>query len=75
MYTDAMRRLQIYIDDDLDELLATAAARGGTSKAAIIRGVVRERLGSSTQAHDPFADLIGAYDAEPGEVDEVVYGG
>ncbi|MHB1527250.1 MAG: ribbon-helix-helix domain-containing protein [Candidatus Dormibacteria bacterium] len=70
-----MRRLQIYIDADLDELLAAEAASRQTSKAAIIRRLVRERLGGSGAGGDePLGQLIGAYNADPGDVDGVVYG-
>ncbi|MGH7639299.1 MAG: CopG family transcriptional regulator [Candidatus Dormibacteria bacterium] len=69
-----MKRLQIYIDEELDERLAAEAARDATSKAALIRRAVREHLGQSAGEAEPLADLIGAYDLEPGSVDEVVYG-
>lgn len=75
MYTDVMRRLQIYIDEELDERLAAEAARGKTSKAALVRLAVRERLGQPESGADPLDQLIGAYDAAPGKIDEVVYGG
>ncbi len=67
-----MRRLQISIDDDLDDALAGEAARRKTSKAALIREYVRERLGSK-ETRDPMAPLVGDIDAEAGDVDEVVY--
>jgi hypothetical protein len=35
---------------------------------------VRDRLGRRGQLADPFAHLVGAYDADAGVVDEVVYG-
>lgn len=69
-----MKRLQIYIDEDLDDALALEAARTKRSKAAIVREAVRERLGESDDVEDPFAPLIGAFDFEPGDIDEVVYG-
>jgi hypothetical protein len=43
------------------------------SKAALIREYVREHAGDGGHAHDPLADFIGAIDAEPGDIDEVVY--
>ncbi|HUY08945.1 MAG TPA: CopG family transcriptional regulator [Candidatus Dormibacteraeota bacterium] len=70
-----VRRLQIYIDEELDERLTTEAARGKTSKAALIRRGVRERFGQQDTGSDPLAELIGAYDQDPGGIDEVVYGG
>ena len=73
MYSLGMRRLQIYIDDDMDELLAVHARREGTSKAALIRSAVRERYAEYV-TDDPLDEWIGAIDAESGDVDDVVYG-
>jgi hypothetical protein len=73
MYTLMMRRLQIYIDDDMDEMLAMQARREGTSKAALIREAVRERY-ADYEASDPLDDWIGSVDAQPGDIDDVVYG-
>jgi hypothetical protein len=75
MYPSAVKRLQISIDVELDDALAAEAAKRGVSKAALIREYVRERLGDgSRRGHDPLDDLLGAIDAEPGDIDEVVYG-
>ncbi|MGH7608464.1 MAG: CopG family transcriptional regulator [Candidatus Dormibacteria bacterium] len=68
-----MKRLQIYIDEELVERLTAEAARDATSKAALIRLAVREHLGQTGPGADPLAALIGAYDLEPGAIDEVVY--
>lgn len=73
MYTLSMRRLQIYIDEEMDELLATRARREGTSKAALIRSAVREQY-VEYATDDPLDEWVGAVDAESGDVDEVVYG-
>lgn len=73
MYTVSMRRLQIYIDDDLDELLAVQARREGTSKAALIRSAVREQY-AQYGTEDPLDEWVGAVDAESGDIDDVVYG-
>lgn len=70
-----MRRIQIYIDEDLDESLAVAASQTGRSKAALIRMAVRDRLGQTGPVPDPLDELVGAYQLEPGDVDELVYGG
>ena len=72
MYTPHMRRLQIYIDDDMDELLAVQAKREGTSKAALIRLAVRERY-AEYGTDDPLEEWVGAVDAEPGDIDAAVY--
>jgi hypothetical protein len=68
-----MKRLQIYIDEDLDDALAVRARHGHTSKAALIREAVRRSIGEPGPAVDPFRDWIGGSDATPAPVDEVVY--
>jgi hypothetical protein len=69
-----MRRIQIYIEEQLDERLGTEAARSGVSKAALIREAVALRYGSSATFADPLDRLVASLDVEPGQVDEVVYG-
>lgn len=67
-----MRRLQISIDEELDEALAVEAARRHTSRAALIRELVRKQLRPPSEP-DPFATLIGDIDDDAGDIDEVVY--
>jgi len=74
MYHPAVKRLQISIEEELDDALAVEAARRRTSKAALIREFVRERLGGAKPGSDPMAALIGDIDAEAGDIDDVVYG-
>lgn len=74
MYTPTMKRLQIYIEEELDDALAAQARRTHTSKAAIIRDAVRHHIGEPEPLVDPFRDWIGGSDAEPANVDDVVYG-
>lgn len=69
-----MKRLQISIDEELDEALGVEAARRKTSKAALIREFVRERLGGRDGRADPMLALIGDIDDSAGDIDEVVYG-
>jgi hypothetical protein len=69
-----MRRLQIYIDEDLDDALAVQARRQGRSKAALIRDAVRRSMGERDAEPDPFRDWIGGSEAEPAPVDDIVYG-
>lgn len=71
-----MKRLQIYIEDELNEALAHEAARTKTSKAAVIRSIVGERLRPASSGRDPLDDVVGAIDVDvqPGDIDEVVYG-
>ena len=74
MYTLSVKRLQIYIDEDLDDALAIRARRTQTSKAAFIREAVCRWIGELGPPVDPFRDWIGGSDADPAPVDEVVYG-
>jgi len=74
MYTSVMKRLQIYIDEELDDALASRARRTHTSKAALIRDAVRRSIGEAEAPVDPFRDWIGGSDASPEPVDDVVYG-
>lgn len=76
MYTSSMRRIQIYIDEALDERLQAEAARTGRSKAALIRECVAARMGEAESLdEDPLTRLVGAFEGEPtADIDEVVYG-
>lgn len=74
MYTPYMRRLQISIEEQMDEALAVEAARRKTSKAALIREFVREKLGGTRPGADSMDRLIGDIDDEAGDIDELVYG-
>jgi Ribbon-helix-helix protein, copG family len=68
-----MKRLQISIEEEMDEALAMEAARRRMSKAAVIREYVSANL-DVRPSSDPMADLIGDIDDEAGDIDEVVYG-
>ena len=68
-----MRRLQIYIEEELDDALASRARRTHTSKAALIREAVRRSMDEPRPEADPFRDWIGGSDADPTPVDDVVY--
>jgi ribbon-helix-helix CopG family protein len=73
-----MRRIQIHIDDELDRVAESEAARRGISKAALIR----ESLASSLRSRlplepngDAWEEMCGWLDDEPVEdIDEAVYG-
>jgi hypothetical protein len=72
-----VKRLQIMIEEDLDAALGRQAAREKTSKAALIRRYVRERLEPLPPLEeDPLWELVGADpDAEPvDDIDEYLYG-
>jgi len=72
-----MKRLQIMIEEELDDALAQQAAREGVSKAALIRRYVGERLRPVPPLEeDPLWELVGiAGDAEPvADIDDFLYG-
>jgi ribbon-helix-helix CopG family protein len=69
-----MKRLQIYVEEELDDALAARAVRERTSKAALIRRFVAERLGRGTSTRDPLDAIMGRHDEEPGVIDDLVYG-
>ena len=69
-----MKRLQILIDEELDEALQRQALSEGTSKGALIRKYVRIHLTPLQPLEsDPIWRMKGADDFEPGSIDEVVY--
>ena len=69
-----MKRLQIMIDEDLDQALERRATSEGTSKADLIRKCVRAVLKPLPPlSADPIAQMVGADDFEPAPIDEVVY--
>jgi hypothetical protein len=70
-----MRRLQIYIDEPLDDVLSAEADRQGTSKAALIRrAVAREYPPAADQDDDGWAALDGWLEGEPiDDIDSVIY--
>lgn len=69
-----MKRLQIMIDEDLDEALERLAAQRRESKASLIRGFVRAAIQPLPPLEqDPITRMIGADDCAPASIDEVVY--
>jgi len=70
-----VRRIQIHIDEALDEAAAAEAARRGISKAALIRSSLAETVSTKPLEDDPWAALDGWLDHDPvGDIDEVLYG-
>jgi hypothetical protein len=73
-----MKRLQIMIEEELDDALDRQARREGTSKAALIRRYVGERLRPLPPIEeDPLWDLVGLVEGDAGDsssIDDVVYG-
>ena len=76
VYPLGMRRIQLYLDDDVDDALTAQAAKRGTSRSALVRDAVRLSLGADLHAAaDPVDDLIGWLDVEPeDDIDAVIYG-
>jgi hypothetical protein len=72
-----VKRLQIMIEEELDSALALEARRERTSKAALIRRYVRERLRPDRLPpleEDPLWSFVGGSDAEPvDDIDEFLY--
>jgi hypothetical protein len=75
-----VKRLQIMIEQDLDDALALQAGREGVSKAALIRRYVRERLQPNPLPpieEDPLWELVGMIKGgspdDSSRIDEVVY--
>lgn len=75
VYTMYMRRIQLYMHEDLDDALSAKAARLGTSRSALVRDAVRLALRTdSSDPGDPVDELIGWLDAEPeDDIDSVIY--
>jgi hypothetical protein len=73
-----VKRLQIMIDEDLDRILEQMARDERTSKAALIRRFVRERVKPLPPIdEDSLWGLLGIADIEdyePESIDDVVYG-
>lgn len=78
MYAHLMKRLQILIEEDLDEALAREARATGTSKGALLRAYAREKLQPLPPIQDdPIWGIVGMSDAEPvdpADIDDIVYG-
>jgi hypothetical protein len=66
-----VKRIQIYIEDSVDEQLTRRARREHRSKAALIRDAVKREY--STSAADPLDEWAGGVDEPPGNIDDLVY--
>lgn len=75
VYTHLMRRIQLYIDEDLDEALSAVAARRGVSRSAYVRDAVRSCLADGPETlSDALDALVGSVDVEPSDdLDAVIY--
>ena len=75
-----MRRVQVYLDDWLDDELALHAHREGRSKASLIREASVRYLRDEDvavprgPAEDPMDAWIGGTLGAPGSVDDLLYG-
>lgn len=75
-----MKAVTITLPEDLDERAATEARRLGISKSELIRRGLDSVLSDvpDTDPADPWQSLAGFgspdRSAEPGEIDDVVYG-
>ena len=71
-----MRRIQLYLDDEVDDALTAQAARQGTSGSALVRAAVRASLASGLDDQpDPVDAVVGCLDIEPDDdIDSVIYG-
>ena len=57
-----MHRTQLYLDDDLWNLLHTTARSAGTSISGLVRGAVREKYGVDTGIRsDAFQQVAGLW--------------
>lgn len=70
-----MKRIQLYMDDDLDDALSAKAFRLGISRSALVRDAVRLSLrADSGGPGDSVDELIGWLDVEPeDDIDSVIY--
>jgi hypothetical protein len=69
-----VRRINVYIDEELDARADREARRRKISKAALIRQSLRAELGPSKR-RDPLDQLVGLSDADPvDDIDAVIYG-
>lgn len=74
MYAQYVKRLQILIDEDLDAALERMAREEKTSKAALIRKFVRDRIRPLPPlSADPISRMSGVDSFDPEPVDEIVY--
>lgn len=73
VYTVFVKRINIYIDEALDERAEREARRRHISKAALIRQSLLTELGTKTR--DPIDELVGLSEADPADdVDTIIYG-
>jgi plasmid stability protein len=68
LYTEDVRRTQIYLEKDLDRRLRETAAAEGRSAAAVIREALRRYLsGGTATARDPILAMVGVFTGLPSD--------
>lgn len=70
-----MKRIQLYMDRELDRWLIGEARRNGCSKSTIVRECVRQaKLDARPAGKSPLDDLVGAYpDLAVEDIDRAIY--
>lgn len=70
-----MRRLQIYLDETIDDALSQEAERRGVSKGAVIRQALSREVGPvRTEAANPWLALAGRFsDGGVDDIDAAIY--
>lgn len=71
-----MRRIQIYLDEEVDDALQEEAARRGVSKAALVRGAVAKEFKPVPPPDSGWEGMIGWLNNElvDESIDETLYG-
>lgn len=74
----SMRRIQIHLDEDVDDALAGQALERGIPKAALIREYLAQHVSPRRRGRDdPSERLTGIYAGTPQEsnrVNDILYG-
>ena len=75
VYVAPMRRIQLYMDEELDDALSAKAARLNCSRSFLVREAVRASLATEPHAPSDSVDcLVGTVDVDPDDdIDAVVY--
>lgn len=70
-----MRRIQLYMDEKLDDALSAKAARLSVSRSSLVREAVRVSLAAEIHTLSDSVDrLVGTVDVDPDDdVDAVIY--
>jgi hypothetical protein len=73
VYIGRVRRINVYVDEELDQRAEREARRRRTSKAALFRQGLVLLLGTASGT-DPVDDVVGLSDAEPADsIDAIIY--